>query len=256
MTDADPADVEGAPADAEPPAARTPDAALAASDPDATADATTRTFAWLFGAAGLCVLICCGGGLSWANGVEKTDDPQRVREVAAALFVAEVPERFEPAQALGVPPPPVVGWFSEGRTDLVDYATAGGGRLILSRRTHDDADPAAAVAAAAADFGGAAGGEAEVRTVVTQDGREYPVAFGSTAAVTDDGDLRPGDPAAAAEPGAPAGPVRRAFGMFREGTSSYVVQLTLPESEYDEAEVTAFLQSLSPADDGESQDLR
>ncbi|QDT15099.1 hypothetical protein [Alienimonas californiensis] len=249
MTDAEPQPAGEPPANAQP-AARTPDAALAASSSEPTPDPQARAFAWLFGAAGLCVLVCCGGGLTWANGVEKTDRPERVREISAALFAAEIPERFEPEQALGVPPPPIVGWFQEGRTDLVDYATAGGGRLILSRRTNDDVDPAVAVAAAAADLNGSAGGEAEVRTVVTRDGREYPVALGSTAALTADGDLRPGDPEpGASEPGTPAGPVRRAFGMFREGSSSYVVQLTLPESEYDEAEVLAFLKSLGPADE-------
>ena len=232
------------PPDSGPQPARTPDAALAASSPDPAVGRQARLFAWLFGGAGLGVLLCCGGGLAWANGVEKTDDPARVREIAAGLFAAEIPERFEPELALGVPPPPIVGWFRDGRTDVVDYATPGGGRLTLSRSAGGDADPAAAVAAAAADMTNADGARGEVRTLTTRAGRTYPVAFAATPAGATP---RAGEPESADGPTAPAGPVRRVYGMFREGESTYSVQLALPEREYDEAEVTAFLESLGPA---------
>ncbi|NNJ28108.1 hypothetical protein LzC2_42190 [Planctomycetes bacterium LzC2] len=244
--------------------ARTPDAALAAAS-DAPADTQARMFAWIFGAAGLCVLVCCGGGLSWANGVEKEDDPQRIREITAALITAEIPERFEPEQALGVPPPPIVGWFSDGRTDLVDYASKGGGRLILSRRTNDDADPAAVAAAAATDMGdpdmgapddpdgaGAGTGTGQVRTIVTRAGFDLPVAFGASPATAADMAPRPGDPEPVVKADgstAPAGPIRRVFGAFRDGDVTYIVQISLPDREYDEAEIIAFLESLAPADE-------
>ncbi len=252
---------DGAPR-SDPPPARTPDAALAAAPAaglDPAVGTQARTFAWLFGAAGIAVLICCGGGLSWANGVEKTDDPDRVRAIAASLLIAEIPDRFTPEQALGVPPPPIVRWFKEGRADLVDYAAPGGGRMILSRQTHDDTDPAVAVAAAAADMLDVNGAPGTVRTVLTEHGRSFPVAFGETPANPAEGPPRPGDPEAPeavdARPGggfdpapaSPAGPVRRVFGMFREGSSTYIVELTLPAHEYDPAEVNALLESLAPA---------
>jgi hypothetical protein len=84
-----------------------------------------------------------------------------------------------------------------------------------------------------------------VRTVVTSDGREIDFAFGVAAD-------RPGGPSANGSPGngPDAGPGeepgdRKAFGTFREGGATYLIDLTLPPDVYDEAEVTAMLRSLA-----------
>ncbi|MEM9701101.1 MAG: hypothetical protein AAF907_01505 [Planctomycetota bacterium] len=243
MTDASPSQrPPQPPADGrEPPVARTPDEALAAATPGGPAGAQARIFAWLFGGAGLCVLLCCGGGLSWVNSWDKEDDPARIREIAAGLFVAEVPERFKPREALGVPPPPVLGWFRDGRVDVIEYQTESGGRLNLTRRSPDDADadPATIVAQFAADtFEDDADA---VRTVVARDGREFPVAVGVSPATPEEAAGRPAD-------GGSVGMMTRVFGVFREGEATYLVQISLPESEYDDAEITAFLRSLGPAE--------
>ena len=192
----------------------------------------TRLFAWLFGAAGVGVLLCCAGGLNWANGIEKTDDPDRVREIAASLVAVELPPRFTPEQALFFPSPPVVGWFREMSTRMAAFGTAlpdgtaGGGQLILSRKSGGALPDAADATERMTD--------ATVRAVTIADGRAVPFAFGSTGAVGGTGE--PGGERRREVRGAFAGP---------DG-AVYLLQLALPPAEYDEAEVTALLESLGP----------
>ena len=243
------------------PAARaTPDAALAAASSSSASSSSAssssasapaggreaKAFAWLFGAAGLAVLICCGGALSWVTSIEKVDDPARVRAIAATLLTVEVPPRFEPAQAILMPPPPLLGWLHGGRADEVRYAVKneedaagdaaapGGldrGRLLLVRLSGErrGAPPSAREAAAQM-------GDGEVRTLVTRDGRAIEFAFGTALD-------QPGDEP---DPGEPDPDARRKiFGAFREGAATYLIDLSLPPEDYDEAEVTALLESIA-----------
>ena len=239
------------PAPPAPAAHATPDAALAAasSSPSAAGSAGGReakAFAWLFGAAGLVVLICCGGALSWVTSIEKVDDPARVRDVAATLLTVEVPPRFEPAQAILMPPPPLLGWLHGGRADEVRYAVKnaedaagdapapGGldrGRLLLVRLSGEERGAPPSAREAAAQMG-----DGEVRTVTTRDGRAIEFAFGTALD-------QPGDEPDPGEPNPDAR--RKVFGAFREGAATYLIDLSLPPEDYDEAEVTALLESIA-----------
>ena len=187
-----------------------------------------RWFAWTFGGAGIAVIVCCAGCMSWISNSETTDDPAAVSAAAAGILSVELPARFTPDQATHVPPPPVVGWFVDMTMDWAAYSTAGGGQLVLSRQVGGRSTPD--VAGIASQWAGG-----EVRTVTAADGRAVDYAFGESRSAVESS-------------GGP--PKKLVFGGFREGNVIYVVDLSLPPDEYDPAEVTALLKSLAvPAGD-------
>ena len=225
---------------------------------DAPADAPADTSPkppppsrWVIGAlvTGLAVPLLCGGVTAvWFSGWETVEDPELIRERAAGVVTAEVPARYRPVQATHIPPPPVLGWFSEdfadGWTEVVEYEIRppGGdpaarpdpaapfvpvGQLLFSRLGGTGREVTAAGAAANLE-------DATIREVAIADGTPVPFAFGTV-------------PAAGGEAGVG---MRQVFGVFQAAGATHIVQLTAPAAAYDEAEVLRLLRSVGPPGGG------
>ena len=196
-------------------------------------------------------VVCCGVG-AWAfvNGTDADRTPAGVRQRTDELLTIDIPDRFEPDQATRVDVP-ILNWVVDRPVTAVEYGTDGGGLLYIARNENVGTSRQAADAAqqaaelqlqfSRAEAIGRRVTETRTRTLRTADGREVDWRFATT---------EPGEAAAGGgEPGDGAadpadGPFRRVYGAIPDGGDVYVLQMAVPEADYDEAEVVAMLQSI------------
>ena len=151
---------------------------------------------------------------------------------------------------------PVLNLVYDRPVDAAEYSTPGGGRLYLAKNGNVGDEPGVGDALKTATelqlqmTGAEAFGrqvtDSETRELRTADGRTVKWRFAATEPAADAENA--GDPQ--------AGPFRRVFGVIPDGRDVYVLQLAVPESEYDEAEIVAMLESIEPGEPADRADPR
>ena len=250
--DARPGDYDDAPAGHDPHAGDGPHADLGtyASDREVLADnpkkslgTGVKVLVGLLIAGALSLLVCCGGVWLYISNVASNavKEPAAVRARTDEILAVDIPETFEPDGAMRVSAPPVVNWFFDFDMDVAGYQTAGGGQLIVVKFAGppgmtEGASPEEVRAQVQAQMQSQNSGvrvnveRSETRTYNTADGRGVAWQFAEGTGVAQDG--------------ANQGPYRQVRGTLIDGDDVYILQLAVPEEEYDEAAIVAMLRSI------------
>ena len=223
------------------------DREVEAPNPKAATGCGVKALVLLLIGGGLLAALCCGGFL-WegmtAMPIENT--PAGVRAKTDEILTLDLPDDYAPELSLGGGVP-VMRWIADVRVDKAVYRTPGGGQLQVSKRTYpadlaDDPQKRLAVEDSmrqvldAANPRGVtvAATESETRTLVTADGRTVDWVFA-------EGPARGRD-------GADRGTYRQVTGTIPDGDQEFLLQLDLPEENWDEAAVVSMLESIELID--------
>ena len=226
-----------------------------ASDRDVLADnpkkgvgTGVKVLVGLLIAGGLACLVCCGSVWMYVSSISNNavDAPAAVRARTDEILTVDIPETFEPDGAFRMSAPPVVNWFFDFTMDIAGYGTEGGGQLIVVKFAgppgmSDGASPEEMKGQVETQMQSQNGGgvrvnveSSETRTYNTADGRGVDWQFAKGTGVAQDGTTQ--------------GPYRQVRGALIDGDDVYVIQLAVPEEEYDEAAVVAMLKSIRLVD--------
>ena len=197
----------------------------------------------LLGGGALCLLCCCGGYWEVSSQVNMDDTPAGVRARTDEILTLDVPADFTPQAAMDMNIP-FVRWFMEMRMTLAAYGAPGGGQMLLMKLAlppEAAQDPAALEAQMKQSFNQNNNSgvrvdvtDSETRTLTTADGRAVDWTFGSGTGRN--------------QQGADLGAFREVKGTIADGSNVYILQVALPEEEFDEAEIVAMLESIELVD--------
>ena len=198
-------------------------------------------------AGALSLLVCCGGVWLYISSVagNAVDDPAAVRARTDEILVVDIPETFEPDGAFRMSAPPVMNWFFDFTMDIAGYGTTGGGQLIVVKFAGppgmtEGSSPEEVRVQVQSQMQSQNSGvrvnveSSETRTYNTADGRGVEWQFAEGAGIAQDGTNQ--------------GAYRQVRGALIDGDDVYVLQLAVPEEEFDEAAVIAMLKSIRLVD--------
>ncbi|MEX0701066.1 MAG: hypothetical protein WD069_03135 [Planctomycetales bacterium] len=189
----------------------------------------------LFGGLGV---LCCGGVMWFGWRMQSTivQNPDQVREATAEIVEMEIPERFRPTIGYDMKNMPLFGRFMPGQMQMVLYQTGGGGSMFVAGfdRSTMRGDPQQQMRDAMRQQPAAGGGPRKLDieeggTVV----REFEIR-GQQVAFTF---AKAHDPQTGRD-------FHQITGEFDGKAGAVMIQIQLPEQEYDEAEIVRMLESI------------
>ncbi|MFH5806002.1 hypothetical protein [Alienimonas sp. DA493] len=221
------------------------DREVEAPDPQKGMGTGVKVLVGLLIGGGLLIGLCCCGGF-WeisASGLTPDDTPAGVRAKTDEILTIDIPDDFTPQVSMGGAIP-FMRWFADFRMELAAYQTPGGGQLMLMKLRIPEGG------------GDQAQMEAQLRQGMNQDGNNNGVRVDVTSTetrtlVTADGrsiDWQFSEGTGRNQQGADLGAFREVKGTFTDGTDVYILNLTIAEDEYDEAEIVSMLESIELVD--------
>ncbi|MEM9701100.1 MAG: hypothetical protein AAF907_01500 [Planctomycetota bacterium] len=197
---------------------------------------------------GLFAVLCCGGVVWEFSSSElfvPDTTPAAVRATTDETITIDIPEDFTPIMAMSGEFP-FFRWFADFRMAMVAYQTPGDGQMFVMK------------VVAPEEGGNRAQMETQTRQGFNQNNSSqvlFDVKTTETKTLTTaDGmtiDWQFSEGTGRDQSGADLGAFREVSGSFEDDEGVFILQLTIPEEEYDEEEITGMLESIAIPKPGE-----